>query len=85
MSLFLLAKTVTSIPKPKRSHLIYMTMKRQKKVSLVFVVLDTVLDELRIKLYVRKFYSFCFLHRQITLCNRVCLHKLKDSELSSKK
>ena len=55
MSLFLLAKTVTSIPKPKRSHLIYMTMKRQKKVSLVFVVLDTVLDELRIKLYARKF------------------------------
>lgn len=55
MSLFLLAKTVTSIPKPKRSHLIYMTMKRQKKVSHVFVVLDTVLDELRIKLYARKF------------------------------
>lgn len=55
MSLFLLATTVTSIPKPKRSHLIYMTMKRQKKVSLVFVVLDTVLDELRIKLYARKF------------------------------
>ena len=55
MSLLLLAKTVTSIPKPKRSHLIYMTMKRQIKVSLVFVVLDTVLDELRIKHYARKF------------------------------